>query len=263
MLALKSQQGDLVFFDVVSRYSRGFQSQATEHPVDGSGVISDHVINRNPSITINGYITGADFNSLKPQELVDSDKETLGLQSVVVEGSVATPVQIDYDNNPTNLFPDVIGQFFTDTRPQISNISPSRGSEKDIFKVLKSYRDTKAQLTLYEFDTINGRDQIVETIPEGISEALFITGLNIDETAEVGDALAFSMTLAVLRISSLVEEEIPDYVREQYREKAADKSNKGVQQGEEATITEILSDSNNATFFERLRQIRELLRGSQ
>ena len=245
MLAIKSEEGDLIFLDVVSQYSRGFQSQTTEHPVDGSGTISDHVINRNPTITIQGYITAADFNSTKPQELIDADKDTLGVESIVVEGSVATVAEINYESNASNLFPDVIGQFFTESRPEITNILAARGNEKDIFKILKNYRDTKANLILYEFDFVDGRDQIVETIPENPSQAVFITSLSIDETPSNGDALLLNLSLSVVTIASLREEELPEDSR--VPEKTAERSNKGVQSGDEAAVEDIQGSTDKGT----------------
>lgn len=220
MIILKSENGDFIYLDVVTQYSRSLASQVSSHPVDGSGTVSDHVIKQNPRLQLVGNLSGADFNSGKP-DLSPEDRVFIGISQIVVESDVADIISVSYEDNPLTLLPDVIGQFFTDTLPEVEGITDGRSSsysEKILFSVLRSFYKNKRNLTLYEFD--NGT--VVETI-----EDVFITSLNVNETVTSGDSLAFDITLEQVTFSSLVEEEIPEDVQQAFREKTAEKQNKG------------------------------------
>lgn len=244
MILLKSENGDFIYLDVVTQYSRSFNSQVTQHPVDGSGTTSDHVVKQNPRYQFVGKISGADFNFSKPR-LTPESRAFIGIDQIVVESSIASEVEVSYDNNPLNLLPDVAGQFFSDTLPSIDNLNEIKESaytEKALFEILKEFYNTKAKLSVYEFDNGDVSDPI---------ENSFITSLNLNESVTDGDALAFDITLEQITISNLIEEEIPEDVALSLRGKAEEKANKGGQTGEEVDtsrlqdLTSFLGDLTN------------------
>lgn len=226
-IALKNENGDFIYFDVVTQYSQNFPSQVSQHPVDGSGVISDNAIKQNPRITISGMISGADFNTNKPN-LIAEDRTWLGVNNVVSITEVATPITVSYDNNPNNLFPDVIGQFFTDSLPEINGINEVREAsynERILLEKLKLFYESKLLLSLYEFDS--------GVITNQISN-LFITNISANESSD-GDALTINLTLEKIQISTLVAEEIPEDVRTDLQERNAEQVNRGGQTGSDYT----------------------------
>lgn len=223
MIVLKNQSGDFIYLDVVTQYSRNFSSQVSQHPVDGSGTVSDHVTTQNPKYQIVGNITGADFNSGKP-ELTSEERSFMGISQIVVESDIASVIEVNYENNPLNLLPDIAGQFFSDTLPEIENLNEGRDaiySEQLLFEVLKKFQTRKERLVLYDFD-----NDILSGAPV---EDVFITNLAVNESATTGDALAFDITLEKVTISMLLEEAIPEDVQQDFQQKNAEKEKKGQQ----------------------------------
>lgn len=234
-IALKSENGDFIYFDVVTQYSQNFPSQISQHPVDGAGVISDHVIKHNPRMQITALISGADFNSTKP-DLIAEDRTLLGVNNVVSLNEVATPITVSYDRNPNNLFPDVIGQLFTDTLPEISGIVEGRNSsysEKVIFTRLQQFYVDKVRTTVYEFD----EGTIVEEILD-----MYITNISAKESSENGDALVVTVSLEQAQITSLLEEELPEDAQESFQERSAERVSRGGQSDEDGS-----ENTNSAT----------------
>lgn len=246
MIILKSEQGDFIYLDVVTQYSRSFASQVSSHPVDGAGVVTDHVTRQNPRIQLVGNITGADFNSSKP-DLNADERAYLGIDQVIVSSDIAQQVKVSYEDSPLNLLPDSLGQFFSDTLPEVSGIVDGRDasySEKILFSVLEKFYQNKRKLTLFEFDHDN---KIVDTISN-----VFITSLNINESVSTGESLAFDITLEQVTFSYLLEEDIPEDVQAAFLKQAAEKANKGG----ESPVEEILGGGGtgdvDTTLFERV-----------
>lgn len=231
MITLKSPSGDFIYFDVVTKYSQNFSSQVSQHPVDGSGVVTDHVIKQNPKIQLTGFISGADFNFSKPDP-ISEDRVLLGVGSIVIDNDIAPAITVNYDNNSTNLLPDVAGQFFSDSLPEIDNLVEGRDasySERILFSILEQFYKQKAELTLFEFDL----GVIVNQI-----DSVFITSLSLEESAQNGDSLAFNITLEKVTFATLLEEEIPEDVQESFKKQNEDKVKKGGQGGTEVTNTD-------------------------
>ncbi|QDP60436.1 MAG: hypothetical protein GOVbin1096_64 [Prokaryotic dsDNA virus sp.] len=243
MIVLKNNLGDFIYLDVVTDYSQSYTNQVSQHPVDGSGVVTDHVIRNNPKIQLRGFITGADFNSSKAQ-LESTDRNNIGINQLVVKSDIAEPITISYEDNPTNLLPDVAGQFFTDSLPQIENLSEGRDatySERALFEVLKSFSEKKDELTLYEIEgnsVVNDEDRLI------------ITNLNRSESAQTGDGIQFNMTLEKITFTYLVEEEVPEDVRKDFETKSEEEVNKGGQTGSDVEFN--LENESLASFLRSL-----------
>lgn len=243
MIILKNDTGDFIYFDVVTQYSRSFGSQVSAHPVDGSGVVSDHVTKSNPRIQLVGSISGADFNSGKPNNLPAEQRNFIGIDQIVVPADIAQEISIRSENSPLDFAPDVVGQFFTDSLPQVNGISEGRDSlyaETILYNVLKSFYDNKVKLTLYEFD-----EGIVSSDP---IEDVFITSLNINETVSSGDSFSFDITLEKVTFSNLLEEDIPEDVQEDFRKKSEEEESLGGDNGTDVTGTPRESDSGTFAF---------------
>jgi hypothetical protein len=238
-IALKSESGDFIYLDVVTNYSHTFQSQVSQHPVDGSGTVSDNVTKQNLIIKLKGSITGADFNSGKPKTLSSEDKQFIGIGQVVVEGDIASVIEVKSVDSFTNLLPDVAGQFFTDVLPTIEGISEGRSasySEAVLFKVLESFHADKENLTVFEFDKGSRVAQ---------RKDMFMTGLSLTEGSESGDALEFDITLEHIKFSSLLEVIVEVKTADEYTEKSVDSVNKGEQPSAEIVAPKIEDETDS------------------
>lgn len=246
-IALKNSTGDFIYFDVITRYGQKLPSQLTKHPVDGKGVISDHIVQDNPQFHLVGFISEADFNSSKP-DLTSEDRAWLGVNSVVVDSDIASIVSVDSDNNPNNLFPDVIGQFFTDSIPEISGVNEVKQASYSniiLVDVLKEFYRKRETVSLFEFD----RGNIVQELFD-----MVITNIAVDETAENGDGIAFDITLEQANISNLVEEELPEDVRTDFQAKASAEAKKGSKQGNSVDAPYTATESDSGSFAITIRR---------
>jgi len=241
MIILKNENSDFIYLDVVSKYSTTLTSQLSQHPVDGAGVVSDHVTNQNPKISITGFISGADFNFSKPV-LSAEDRSFIGIGRLLISTDIAREVEVLNNKPPLSLFPDVVGQAFSESLPEILNINEERNSsysEKALYAVLKSFYDKKEELTLYEFDLGSVVDDL---------DRVFIVGLSVNETVESGDSLAFNIDLERVTFSSLMETEIPEDVQQAFKKKVVEEKRIG---GETA------SDTNPSDVYEDVKKYIE------
>jgi hypothetical protein len=246
MIAIKSQEGDVVFFDVVTRYSQSFRSQLTQHPVDGAGTVSDHVVKQNPQVTLSGIISGADFNQSKPQNLSEEQRNRLQVGASVIDpASIASIIEIKSEDGALNLLPGSVSQFTSNSVPTIENLSEGRGNEKDVFTLLKGYSDRKEAVNIYEFDDVGEGMTIVDELPEKPSQRVYITNLSKDETAQQGDALTVNMTFQIATVTTLQEEEVPANMRQDVQDQAATGTSKGNQGANSNEIEDYVGDAEN------------------
>lgn len=242
MIILKNDNSDFIYLDVVTKYSKNYSSKLSQHPVDGSGVITDHVTKNNPKISLVGSITGADFNFSKPQ-LTSEDRSYIGIGQLLISTDIAREVEVSNDNNPTNLFPDVVGQFFSDSLPEVTNLSEGRSesySEKALVNVLRSFYENKDKLTLYEFDL----GSVVDTL-----EDVFITNLDVSEAFESGDAIKFNITLEKATFSYLLLSTIPEDVREDFQAKKAEEKKLGGQDAQDTEESPLGEYDNSSAYY--------------
>jgi hypothetical protein len=237
MIVLKNKTSDFIYLDVVTSYSKSLSSQVTQHPVDGSGTISDNVVANNAKFQIAGNITGADFNTGKPDRaLGQEDRAYMGIEQIVVEGSVATAVQVSY--TPLNFLPDFIQTTLRDEAPVVNNLNENRASvysEKVLFKVLQGFQESREKLTLYEFDEGLDTDSTIENV--------FITSVSVREEATSGDSLVFDIGLEQIVISKLLEQELPEDVQEDFATRAAQVQKKGDKNAYEQAVGIITGES--------------------
>jgi hypothetical protein len=200
--------------------------------VDGFGVVSDHVTQENPKLKITGFLTGADFNLSKPR-LTPEERGFIGIDQVVVESDIASAITVTSEDSPTDLLPNIAGQFFTDTLPEIEGISEDRDdsySEKALFSKLESLYINKEVLSVFEFDD--------GSVVESFLPDVVITNLTIKESPETGDALAFDLTLEQLTFSYLIETRVPVDVAEEQQQQVAEEAAKGDKSTDEVAADE-------------------------
>jgi len=221
LIILKNKNSDFIYLDVVTKYSQTLSSKVSQHPVDGLGVISDHITQENPKLSITGFLSGADFNFSKPR-LSSEDRGFIGIGQIVVDSDIATEIQVSNDDNPTNLLPDVVGQFFSDTLPEVTGLSENRKdsyTEKALFLKLESLYLNRDVLSVFEFND--------GAVVDSFLVDVVITNLTIKESTETGDALAFDITLEQITFAKLLETRVPVDVAEDRQNQVKEEAAKG------------------------------------
>lgn len=129
-IVVRRKNGDLLWFDAVTKYGVSYSSTITKHPIATGGFVSDHTTKDNVVIQINAVLSDADFNINRPTSLGSLPNFDLG--SVSTDGNglykpqqkqytnsqqTVNPVQISQAGGLNRLLPEVIAQFTKDTIP--------------------------------------------------------------------------------------------------------------------------------------------------
>lgn len=192
-----------IYFDAVTAYKRSYTGSVSKNPIDGGGLISDHFTRENPVITISAVISSVDI-SIKGINIFDLDGNSPNntrwwKDSVKVNSN---------DKSLTNFLPDVVGQFFTPTKPQIVLASQPVDTLEQVRDLLTSLFDrNKVELVkLYEYEN----SQLLKA-PLG---NLVLTSLSFNETPESGEGLYCELTLEQITFVSTRTAQVPSGIRE-------------------------------------------------
>lgn len=183
---------DTVFFDAVLSYSGSYQSKLTSHPVDGAGNISDHIITENPSFTVRGVISGADFGLGRPSA------DDFGL---INETKISGFVEVK--STTDSMFSKLAGAllpFGTSAEPEITVGTRTSTPLSVIKSHLIKIRDDRKTVTMVEFT--NGK-------PVNWELDLVITSLQFNEDINTGESLSIDLTLQKANFVELVYTNVP------------------------------------------------------
>ena len=191
----REHSSDTIFFDAVLSYTQTYQSKLTSNPIDGSPsgmngpyTVNDHIIVENPTFTIKGIFSAADFNVGRPS---DSSYAILNDSPISDPVSVVSVGSTVIDTIVSNIIP--LG------RPQPPQVSMSERSSNVLQKVKAMLLDVRAKretVTLIEFT--NGK------IAGTPFTNMVITNLSFPEDVESGDSLTVDMTLQQATFVDLV-----------------------------------------------------------
>lgn len=241
MIAIKRQNGDLIWLDAVLSFQESYSSSVTKHQIESGSNISDHIIEENPKFSLNGVISGVEFNGGptfldSPQDTLDSLKVTSQINAELGSGFVS--IGSSYSNPIIKLLPDSLRQFIgNDSPPEVIMgeslsfetlqelktilINLNRGFQKYNDKTKKYYIE-KELLTVVEF---NNQYSIENSITNCVC-----TGISFSQDPETGDAIYPQMTFEKVRYVSLVSTTLPQEVADAIKNSSAEKSQKGKQQ---------------------------------
>jgi hypothetical protein len=227
---IPSKSKGFLYFDAVTSLREQYSGQVTENPIDGGGKITDHFTRENPVITLSAVLSGVDI-SVNGVDITDGsingeapqnrkDKRAVKTQSV----SVGNPTK----NALTKYLPDVVGQFFKPTKPDISLPAQEVDTLRQMKDKLKSlFEDDGATIvSLYEYYGNNLKTPAISN--------LVMVGLSFSETPEQGEGLFCEITLKQVRFTFTKKEQIPKGVQdklvaEDLKNKAGSLTDKGVQ----------------------------------
>lgn len=235
-IAIKTSDGDYIYFDAVLSYTQAYQNAVSKHPVDGGGNISDHITMENPVFNINGVISGSDFNTTRP---VVGNTQTGGSISFLNTNEIALKTQVKGDER-SRLFslPFVSGIVKSPSIPDVEMADSNSVSLEIIKDVLVSLRDNSANadsnyglFTVIEFkDGVISRDPYINCV---------LTNLTFNETPETGDCLDVTLIVEQVTFVTLVKTQLAKDISEAgTKDKATAEQSKGSQSSTTTTPTE-------------------------
>lgn len=229
------QDGGFIYFDAVTAYTQNYKGQVTKHPIDSGGNITDHYIRDNPVFTIGAVITGVDIS--EGTYLIRDSKGNAPYNS----NEAPKPVSVNSTDQSVlkKFIPDSIGQFLSDSQPEVivdtrrtDILEQIRQALIDltdgvIFNDKTGKFDPNVQLVnLFEYDKTRLRK---------IINRLVITNINFKESPETGYGLYCDITFEQVTFVFLQETAIPKDVQEGLKKKAAPKASKGKQPSQPQT----------------------------
>jgi len=199
-LALMFEDDSVLYLDAVINYNKERSNNITSHPVDASGVVSDHVSKSNPRFVIKGVISSADFHNpfTRPYEFSDT-----------VDREYNTPVEEAHVESLPSLMdflPGILGQVVGSSNTDIVTLDEFRGYSHQVARERLEQAWEKAEgITLldYDFDIRTGR-----YISTRQYENCYILNYSDKEEVGTGDSLAFDLTLNQVKKAYIKESDI-------------------------------------------------------
>lgn len=229
---IKTKDDELIWVDAVLSFSEDLSGSVTSHPIQDGSTISDHIVNNNTRFALSGVITDWGFHQ-------DRQLSADIIGGILVNAnSVEQPVVVNYEKpSPlSSLLPEPISGLLSKSSPEVElDATPRPESVKDIRERLRAIRAKKEFISLLRLST----NQILE---EEI-ESLVITGLNFDESPDMGEAVSFSMAVERITVVRLATANIPSVVSAGLEKAISDKDKKGTTSGGSVTTDEDVSSA--------------------
>lgn len=223
------QNGGFIYMDAVTSYTQNYSGQVTKHPIDGSGLVTDHYIHSNPTFTIGAVITGVDI-STGTYLIQDLDGNSPYNSN---EAPAAVSVNSTDQSVLKKFLPDSIGQFLSDDQPEVTVDSRRTDLIEQIRQALIDltsgviYNDKTGQfdpsvqlVRLFEYDNISLRK---------VMNNLVMTKITFKEDSNTGYALYCDITFEQVTFAFLKKTVIPKDVQDALKKKASSKNSKGKQ----------------------------------
>lgn len=231
-LAIRWGEGDdpnggFVYFDAVSVYQQNYSGTVSKHPIDAGASITDHFVKNNSIFTITAVITGVDIST--GTYLI---QDLSGL-SPYNSNQAPNAVSVNSTDNSvlTRLIPNSIGQFLSDSTPEVV-MDAARAD------LLDTIRDAMIDLTSgtilnEETGQFDSNIQLVRlyeyrgTLINRILNNLVITNIRFNEDANTGYALYCDITFEQVTFAFLKKADIPKDVQRPVQKKASTKKSIG------------------------------------
>jgi len=223
-LAFLFEDDTVMYIDAVQNYSKGYSSNISNHPIDGSGYITDHVSKDNPSFTIKGIISSADFNNYRSPEF------DLGNNTVASEyNNPVDTVSIKDQSSFLSYLPGSVQQFIGSGNSASISSDAFRGYSHQIARdrLNKAWEKSEVITILdYDYDPFTGRSVSVQSI-----QNCLISRYTDSESVETGDSFSFTITFQRVRFAYLKETEVnvSQQTSPQVSDDVAEASSKGDQ----------------------------------
>ena len=198
----------VLFFDAVTEFSKTYSGNTTEHPIESGALITDHFISDNPVFEIKGVFSHVDFSPTPSIITIDGEPPL---------NQNPAPFQ-SYINGGNSLLerflPTSVNQFLTlgsgsVVMDNFSRNNFNRDIEELVYQLVNGVR-WNSERDRWELNTTTATLYEVEgntaTNPRG---DLVLTNFKVNEDADSGDAMIFSMTLVQVMFVTSQDAEAP------------------------------------------------------
>lgn len=224
-----TKDGGMIYLDAVLSYTQSHTGKVTSHPIDSGGFISDHFVRDNSKVSISAVITGVDI-STGTYLIQDLEGNT-----PFNTNQAPSPVSVNSTDQSVlkKFIPDSIGQFLSDTTPDIVIDSRRADLLEQIREALVSlmsgviYNEKTGQfdpdiqlVRLFEYD---------QTLLRKITNNLVMTSISFKEDPNSGYALYCDISFEQVTFAFLKKARIPQDIINGLKKKSAAKSSKGKQ----------------------------------
>lgn len=197
-LALLFEDDSVMYIDAVESYTKGFNSSISSHPIDNRAVITDHVAKTNPTFSIKGVISAADFQTL-PLGFEGEHFDTI--QRMPTSEAVISSI-----SNALDFLPGSLQQFISTGPLNDVTMDEFRGySHQAARDRLEQAWDQSEIITIldYDYDYSTGRSSSIRSIKDCL-----IKNYTDTEQVETGDALEFTIMFERVRFSFLKQVDV-------------------------------------------------------
>lgn len=224
-IAIQRKNGDLIWLDAVLSYNRNYTSSVSKHPIEDGSSIVDNVTQDNPTFSVSGIITNADFNDSRPQistedaKFFSLSKREIYNDQPVPDGENNGPVIGKKESRFKKFLPGSVTQFMDGQPPSVD--VPDFKRPDWVFEVENILIDIERNhelVTILEFEG--------NTIKRDINQC-YVSTISISETPETGDAFEVTIQLEEVRFVPVLPIQLSGEVLEAYRDRTASKKNKG------------------------------------
>jgi len=233
-VAIKRENGDLIWFDAILSFGRQLSGSVSKHPLETGAVLTDHTTIENEVISFSGLITDADFNLHRP--LIDAATATqfdlinkqfvnnTPVASTPNGGALINNILINETSSLIRFLPESVGQFFDSKAPSVS-LNPQTPtkviSAANVQARLIDIFNQRENFILLSFDS----NKIIDSFDNCV-----MTSLNLQEDPDSGDAVYPIITIERVTYATSTSVKIKTRVSPSVEKKAADQQNKGKQQ---------------------------------
>lgn len=223
------QDGGFIYCDAVTSYSQNYSGQITKHPIDSGGNVTDHYIKNNPIFTIGAVITGVDISTgtYLIQDLAGNSPYNSN------EAPNAVSVNSTDQSVLKKFIPDSIGQFLSDSQPEV--VVDSRRADL-IEQIRQALIDLTAGVVFNEktgqFDPSIQLVRLFEydnTLLRKVINNLVMTKITFKEDPNTGYGLYCDITFEQVTFAFLKKTAIPKDVQDSLKKKSSPKASKGKQ----------------------------------
>lgn len=250
------QDGGFIYLSAVTSYTQNYAGQVTKHPIDGGSNVTDHYIRSNPIFTIGAVITGVDI-STGTYLIQDLDGNNPYNSN---QAPNAVSVNSTDQSVLKKFIPDSIGQFLSDSQPEVvvdsrraDLIEQIRQALIDltagvVFNDKTGQFDPSIQLVrLFEYDN---------TLLRKVINNLVMTKITFKEDPNTGYGLYCDITFEQVTFAFLKKTTIPKDVQDSLKKKASSKNSKGKQDSTPQDVDGADAGSNAPKDTDPLRQAR-------
>ena len=230
-VAVKRNNGDMIWLDAVVSFGRKFSGAVTRHPLETGSTVTDHTIIENEVISISGIVSDADFNINRPV-ISEQDASTHGItrkqfvNNTPVNGQdggeeIYDNVKIIDTSGWTKFIPNSVGQFMDASSPRVEiTYAQKVRLATDIEAQFILMFETAEEFSVVEFDG----NRIA-----AVHDNCVMTSLDFSEDPDSGDAIYPVMTIERVKYATSVSVKTQKRVDPAVKNKSTERVNKGAQ----------------------------------